>query len=231
MKPPEAGPARMLPVSVAQIVDLLGQHPPTAEQAAVIEAPLEPLLVVAGAGSGKTETMAARVVYWVANNLVPPGEVLGLTFTRKDAAELSDRIRTRLRQLDRAGVGPGVNMEDQPRIATYSSYAATLLTDHALRLGLDPDAQLISDAGRFQLADHIVRSWPDDLETGYTPGTVVDAVTSLAGEMAEHDLQPDRTARELRSLAQDLLDVDGRMVKDVSDIATSLDLRAHLMDL
>lgn len=218
-------------VSAAQIADVLGQHPPTDEQSAVIEAPLEPLLVVAGAGSGKTETMAARVVYLVANNLVPPGEVLGLTFTRKAAAELSMRIRTRLHQLASAGVGPGVSLEDQPRIATYNSYAATLLTDHALRLGLDPDAQLISDAGRFQLADDIVRSWPDDLETGYTPGTVVDAVTSLAGELSEHDLEPARAAHALRSMAQDLLDVDGRMVTEVSDIAVSLELRARLMAL
>ncbi len=217
--------------TAAEIARFLGQHPPTQEQARVIEAPLEPLLVVAGAGSGKTETMAARVVYLVANGLVPPGEILGLTFTRKAAAELSDRIRTRLHQLADAGVGPGIGLEDQPRIATYNSYAAGLLTDHALRLGLDPDARLISDAGRFQLADLIVRDWPGDLHTNYAASTVVDAVTSLAAEMAEHGLDPAPTARELRAMAQDLRDVQGRMVKEVSEVADSLDLRADLMDL
>ena len=69
------------------------QHVPTAEQVAVIEAPLEPLLVVAGAGSGKTETMAARVVWLVANGFVQPEEVLGLTFTRKAAGELGNGWR------------------------------------------------------------------------------------------------------------------------------------------
>ena len=76
---------------------LLGLPAPTAEQAAVIEAPLGPAVVIAGAGSGKTETMAARVVWLVANRLVAPDQVLGLTFTRKAAAELGTRIRRRLR--------------------------------------------------------------------------------------------------------------------------------------
>ena len=82
----------------------LGGPPPSREQAAVIEAPLRPLLVVAGAGSGKTETMASRVVWLVANGHVEPDQVLGLTFTRKAASELSDRIGRRLRQLQRVGL-------------------------------------------------------------------------------------------------------------------------------
>ena len=51
------------------------------------------MVVVAGAGSGKSETMAARVVWLVANGLVRPEQVLGLTFTRKAAAELAIRVR------------------------------------------------------------------------------------------------------------------------------------------
>jgi len=69
----------------AQLAARLGQPPPTAEQAAVIAAPLAPGVVVAGAGSGKTETMAARVVWLVASGQVRPEQVLGLTFTRKAA--------------------------------------------------------------------------------------------------------------------------------------------------
>jgi DNA helicase-2/ATP-dependent DNA helicase PcrA len=77
----------------------LGQFPPTAEQSAVIAAPLSPALVVAGAGSGKTETMAGRVVWLVANGLVRRDQVLGLTFTRKAAGELAERIGKRLQRL------------------------------------------------------------------------------------------------------------------------------------
>lgn len=83
----------------ATIAAALGQFPPTAEQTAVIEAPLVPALVVAGAGSGKTETMAGRVVWLVANGRVRRDEVLGLTFTRKAAGELAERIQRRLQRL------------------------------------------------------------------------------------------------------------------------------------
>ena len=59
-------------VTAVDLARALGQHPPTPEQVAVIEAPIEPVLVVAGAGSGKTETMAARVLWLVANGHVAP---------------------------------------------------------------------------------------------------------------------------------------------------------------
>lgn len=100
----EPAPARL---SAAVIAAALGQFPPTDEQAAVIQSPLRPALVVAGAGSGKTETMAGRVVWLVANGFVRRDEVLGLTFTRKAAGELAERVQRRLRRLgefERAGL-------------------------------------------------------------------------------------------------------------------------------
>src|SRR5580693_27200 len=96
--------------SPAQLARMLGAQEPTAEQAVVISAPLRPMAVVAGAGSGKSETMAARLVWLVANQLVRPERVLGLTFTRKAAAELAERVRGRLDGLRRAGLSlPGLS--------------------------------------------------------------------------------------------------------------------------
>src|ERR1700756_5242680 len=85
----------------------LGLFPPTAEQAAVIAAPPGPLVVIAGAGAGKTETMAARVVWLVANGYAEPGQVLGLTFTRKAAGQLLRRVRSRLARLSGTGLTIG----------------------------------------------------------------------------------------------------------------------------
>lgn len=195
------------------IATLLGKHPPTAEQVAVIEAPLHPSLVVAGAGSGKTETMAARVVWLIANGHVAPEQVLGLTFTRKAAGELGDRVRHRLRHLARAaardglvlpglaglggepgGAGPGLLDLARPTVATYNAYAASLVADHAMRLGVEPTSRLLGEAAQWQLASEVVESWTGDLDTEAAVSTVVEAVLTLSGALDEHLLTP-RAAR------------------------------------
>lgn len=112
----------------ATIAAALGQFPPTREQTAVIEAPLAPALVVAGAGSGKTETMAGRVVWLVANGLVRRDEVLGLTFTRKAAGELAERIHRRLHRLsefETRGLLPALPaLHAEGRLAVFAELAA-----------------------------------------------------------------------------------------------------------
>lgn len=89
-----------LGLSASVIATALGLPEPTADQRAVIQARPAPALVIAGAGSGKTETMAGRVVWLVANGHVRRDEVLGLTFTRKAAGELAERIESRLARMD-----------------------------------------------------------------------------------------------------------------------------------
>ena len=101
--------------SPTELASALGLFAPTDEQAAVIAAPPGPLVVIAGAGAGKTETMAARVVWLVANGYASPGEVLGLTFTRKAAGQLLRRVRTRLARLAGTGiVAGGLDAADDP---------------------------------------------------------------------------------------------------------------------
>jgi len=178
---------------------------PTAEQAAVIGAPLGPAVVVAGAGSGKTETMSARVLWLVANELVRPDQVLGLTFTTKAAGELATRIRVRLAQL-RAFLGAGGPAGDpalagEPTVATYHAYAGRLVAEHALRLGVEPSVRLLSEAMTWQLAQKVVRTYDLDVpELDNAESTVTNWVLDLAGELAEHLVEPD----ELRRWTDDL---------------------------
>src|SRR2546423_11008996 len=131
--------------------DLLGRTF-TDEQLAVATATLEPRLVIAGAGSGKTTVMAARVVHAVAYNEIPPTAVLGLTFTNKAAGELRDKVRKALDQLYGSGVIRDDIADDQPTVQTYHAYAAALVRDHALRIGREPDTSLLTEAGRWQVA-------------------------------------------------------------------------------
>ncbi|MFC6705576.1 ATP-dependent helicase [Flexivirga alba] len=180
--------------SAIDLAQSLGLPQPTQEQVAVTEAsPDAPLLVVAGAGSGKTETMAARVVWLVANGHVEPDQVLGLTFTRKAAGQLAERIGLRLRRLRREGLwlpttDDGTQaMAELPTVQTYHSYAGRLVGEHGLRLGIEPESRLLSEAAAWQLASEAVLGYDGPMdEVTFTEGNVTTAVVSLAGELAEH---------------------------------------------
>src|SRR5215472_2970055 len=178
--------------SPGQLARLLGVPEPTPEQAAVIAAPLTPLAVIAGAGSGKSETMASRLVWLVANGYVMPEHVLGLTFTRKAAAELAGRVRTRLDALRRVGLAEPEPLAADPVIATYHSYAGRLIADHALREALEPTVRLITPAIAWQLADRVVAAYDGPMgAVDWAPVTVTAAVIDLAGELADHLRDPD----------------------------------------
>jgi len=187
------------------IAELVGGRTPTEEQAAVIEAPTEPLLVVAGAGSGKTETMSMRVLWLVADQGMDPESILGLTFTRKAAAELGARLRDRLGRL--AGVLPGLEQAGDPVSLTYNSFAERIVTEHGLRIGIDPDVRMLGQAGAVQMMGDIVSSWPSDLDAfaGKSPVTVVARALSMSGHLAEHDLTLEDARRDLGRFEEELL--------------------------
>src|SRR5450631_2636087 len=184
--------------SAQSIAQALGNPAPTAEQRAVIQAPMRPLLVVAGAGSGKTETMASRVVWLVANGHVEPDQVLGLTFTRKAATELAERIGRRLRRLRHVGIWTPAPERDgsevmggTPTVSTYHSYAGRLVREHGLRLGVEPESRLLSEAAAWQFAAEVVERHDGPMDdVPFAASTVIRAVVDLAGEMAEHLLIP-----------------------------------------
>ena len=171
----------------AELAYALGLFAPTDEQAAVIAAPPGPLVVIAGAGAGKTETMAARVVWLVANGYARPGDVLGMTFTRKAAGQLLRRVRTRLARLAGTGLVGGEDVADDPvTVSTYHAFAGNLLREHGLLLPVEPDTRLLSETELWQLAFRVVCEHPEHLETDKTPAAITAMVLRLAGQLAEH---------------------------------------------
>ncbi|MEU2393034.1 UvrD-helicase domain-containing protein [Streptomyces sp. NPDC007369] len=206
-----------------QLKELLG-IPFTPEQLDCITAPPAPQVIVAGAGSGKTTVMAARVVWLVGTGTVAPSQVLGLTFTNKAAGELAERVRAALAQAgitdpdpspaDPAGGAahgtgaPGgadavAAAGGEPRISTYHAFAGQLLKDHGLRIGLEPSARLLADATRFQLAARVLREAPGPYPalTKSFPELVSDLL-ALDAELSEHLVTPGR----LRAYDTALLD-------------------------
>ena len=190
--------------SPAELACALGLFEPTAEQAAVIAAPPGPLVVIAGAGAGKTETMAARVVWLVANGYAEPGQVLGLTFTRKAAGQLLRRVRSRLARLSGTGLTigsdpgspPGETPEtaEAPAVSTYHAFAGQLLREYGLlspQAGehaqpIEPDTRLLSETELWQLAFDVVSRYRGELHTDKTPAQVTSMVLRLSGQLAEH---------------------------------------------
>ncbi|MFF0538148.1 UvrD-helicase domain-containing protein [Streptomyces coelicoflavus] len=176
-----------------QLKELLG-IPFTPEQTACIVAPPAPQVIVAGAGSGKTTVMAARVVWLVGTGQVAPEQVLGLTFTNKAAGELAERVRT---ALVRAGVtDPDLIDPDhppgEPAISTYHAFAGRLLTDHGLRLGLEPTSRLLADATRYQLAARVLREAPGPYPAlTRSFADLVSDLLALDAELAEHLVRPE----------------------------------------
>ncbi|MFC7343147.1 ATP-dependent helicase [Saccharopolyspora griseoalba] len=199
-------------ISPQRIAQALGLHSPTPEQAEVVAAPPEPALVVAGAGAGKTETMAARVVWLVANQIVTPERVLGLTFTRKAARQLADRVRARLRRLAGSGLLDEVDpsgqlratvLTEEPTVLTYHAYAGRIVGEHGLRVPVEPGARLLSETASWQLAHRVVSNWTEDLDTDKVPTTITAYVLALAGELAEHLVDPS----DLRAHAEKLCSI------------------------
>ena len=189
--------------SPADLQRLMGTaFPVSDEQFAAVTAPLSPAVVVAGAGAGKTTLMAARVVHLVATGQVRPEQVLGLTFTTKAAAELETRIRDSLRRagLDRpptrddesaaSGAAPDEPLE--PTVATYNAYAASLLQDHGLRIGHEPDTRVITEAARHQLGARVVARHARSVRSlSDHPQTVIAAMLALDSALQEHLATPE----------------------------------------
>lgn len=180
------------------------------EQLAAVTADLDrPLLVVAGAGSGKTTVMAARVLWAVATGQVNPQEVVGLTFTRKAAGELGARVRHLL----------DVLMEDfpprtatdlqvaSPLVSTYHSFAHQFVAEHGLRIGVEPGAALLSETGALQLAYRVLLDTSLPLaDMSMTAPVLAEVVVKLDQQLAEHIA----SISQLREHEKQLLDeIDG----------------------
>jgi DNA helicase II / ATP-dependent DNA helicase PcrA len=231
-------------ISAVKLAELLGLHVPTDQQAAVIESGLDPAVVIAGAGSGKTETMAARVVWLVANRRVAPEAVLGLTFTRKAAAELGTRIRRRLAQwrhvVERDYPDDQAHLVQlragEPTVSTYAAYAGRLVSEQALRIGAEPDARLLSQALSWQLADAAVRRYSAALPVDIgAPSSLTKYLLTMTAQFADHLVDPDEVQRLCdRLLGQLAVAAAGQNLPKsgpLADFATSMAHRAALLPL
>ncbi|GAA1872737.1 ATP-dependent DNA helicase [Brevibacterium marinum] len=207
--------------------------PPSEEQRVIIEAdPQQSMKVTAGAGSGKTTVISQRVVWLVANGFVAPEEILGLTFTKKAVGELGGRIRVLLARL-RHSLGVGTEMIlpglDNPTVSTYNSYAASIVSEHGVSIGIEPETVLLDEAAAHTIAGDIIDSaGPEDIPGDNARETMISDIISLSAAMNDHgrDVEEvtdylDECLRALVSSKGKPVDPNGRRAKLEAKIRTA----------
>jgi DNA helicase II / ATP-dependent DNA helicase PcrA len=201
-----AGPGRA--AYPEEIRAAMGGADPTDEQWRAITMPLEPYVVVAGAGSGKTSVIAARVVYLALVAMgriepqhegVLPGNVLCLTFTNKATEHLTLRIRQAIR-------GLALPEGEEPTIANYHGFAAQILERHGLLAGIEPGQRVLTAAQRVELCARVLDEMTFEHVTAEWQPSVIAKILELADQAANHRVEPERiiefNEERLEALAQ-----------------------------
>jgi DNA helicase II / ATP-dependent DNA helicase PcrA len=133
---------------------LRGLNPPQREAVLTTEGPV---LVLAGAGTGKTAALTARLAHLVATQRAWPGEILAVTFTNKAAREMKERVGRQL----------GGAMEGMPWLGTFHAVAAKMLRRHAELVGLQSNFTILDTDDQLRLLKQLIvaadldeKRWP-----------------------------------------------------------------------
>lgn len=223
----------MAKYSADQVYKLLSPHSLTLEQRSVIEgAALDsPTLVIAGAGSGKTELMTVRVLYLIANSFAEPGEILGLTFTRKAASELSARVNQALYKLRESEMWPANLAMDftPPNITTYNSFGNDIFRKLSLAVGYEADATLLTEASSVALADELVRNLKGEIHQNLedwdrTKDYLIDLILAMAAEVTDNQSSSEAVIAELESFIAHLSSLPKTEKGDLGQFQYTADL-------
>jgi ATP-dependent helicase/nuclease subunit A len=145
----------------------------TAEQELAVERRNEPLLLAAGAGSGKTSVLVERFVRAVREDGIAPGRILAITFTERAAGELRERVRGRFVEL---GEREAARDTEAAFVSTFHGFCARLLRAHPLAAELDPEFAILDEGLAARLRG---QAWTQAL-SGFLEGERSDAVDLVA---------------------------------------------------
>src|SRR5678816_2400556 len=157
---------------------LEGLNPP---QAAAVTHETGPLLIIAGAGTGKTTVITRRIAHLIATRRARPSEILALTFTDKAAAEMEERVDT-LVPYGYADV----------QISTFHAFGDRLIKENALELGLTPEFRVLTRAEQvIFLRDHLFEFPLKHYRPLGDPTRHLQAILSQWSRLKDEDVGPD----------------------------------------
>ncbi|MER7362068.1 DNA helicase PcrA [Nonomuraea wenchangensis] len=150
-----------------------------------------PLLIVAGAGSGKTRVLTHRIAYLLAERDVHPGEILAITFTNKAAKEMKERIDKLIGPRSRA-----------MWVMTFHSACMRILRREAKRLGFPSSFSIYDQADSQRLMAMVCREMDLDPKR-YPPRSFSAQVSNFKNELIDYESAIDRAGSHLeKTLAQ-----------------------------
>ncbi|OFX26872.1 MAG: hypothetical protein A2Z07_03380 [Armatimonadetes bacterium RBG_16_67_12] len=162
----------------------------TASQAGAVTHGDGPLLIVAGAGTGKTLAITRRIAWLIATRRAKPSEILALTFTEKAAAEMEARVD--------ALVPYGFV---DTWISTFHAFGDRVLRDQALEAGLGPDFRVLSRPEQFIFfRDRLYELPLDRYRPAGDPTRYIDAMLSLISRAKDEDISPEDIEEYARML-------------------------------
>ena len=160
------------------------------EQLAAVKHKKGPLLIIAGAGTGKTTVITERIKYLIEKNLAKPSEILALTFTERAAREMEERV-------DIAMPYGYTNMW----ISTFHAFCDRVLRAEALHIGLDPRFKLMTEAESIQF----IRSNLFGFNLDYfrplgNPNKFIGGVLKHFSRLQDEDVAPSEYADYVKKL-------------------------------
>ena len=204
------------------------------QQLSAVKAPLQPAVMVAGAGSGKTTSMSARIAFLIGSGYLTPEQVLGLTFTTKATAQLLESARSRISKL--MDVDPQIFASESgdPVIVTYNSFASGIVKEFGALLGRDFSTDVLTDGERQQLAYRLVCNTPRDLSgISVGPAKLTSELLALDSELSELAIDPEQVIAydlKLISYVADLRGSNASLRKIVSTAGRRIALSRLVQD-
>lgn len=166
------------------------------EQEAAVRHGAGPLMIIAGAGTGKTRVITYRIAYLIASGQAKPNEILALTFTDKAAAEMEERVDLLL----------PYGMTDV-WISTFHSFGDRILRDYALELGISPDFRVLSRAEQTIFFMENLFEFPLNYYRPLgNPTRHIDAILTLISRAKDEAVSPEEfqeLAAEFQRLARE----------------------------
>src|SRR5512144_690440 len=177
---------------------LEGLNPP---QADAVTHETGPLLIIAGAGTGKTTVITRRIAYLIATRRARPSEILALTFTDKAAAEMEERVDT-LVPYGYADV----------QISTFHAFGDRLIKENALELGLTPDFRVLTRAEQvIFLRDHLFEFPLRHYRPLGDPTRHLQAILSHISRLKDEDVAPAEYVAHAETLLARAVDEAARL--------------------